>query len=130
MNLEILLIYSSLGYGASYEEIVLYLNDVSNTSSYVEQLKNLAEDALVQFIFDNADWNRWNDTGKNSWHVMGGIAVVSPRCTIDESYEVYRCNKIISSNKEQFIPITEPPNQKLAFTENKNQTVTINLFVT
>ena len=77
--------------------------------SYVEQLKNLGEEAFVQFIFDNADWNRRNDTGKNSWHVMGGIAAVSPRCTIDKSYIVDRCKTNVSSNKEQFIPIIEPP---------------------
>ena len=72
-------------------------------------MKNLGEEAFVQFIFDNADWNRWNDTGKDSWHVMGGIAAVSPRCSIDESFKVTRCKTTISSHKEQFIPIIEPP---------------------
>ena len=64
-------ILCSLGYGVSYDEVKLFLDNILAAPSYIEQLKNLGEEAFTQFIFDNADWNKRNDTGQDSWHVTG-----------------------------------------------------------
>ena len=47
--------------------VKLVMDNVIAGSSYIDQLGNLGEDAFTQFIFDNVDWNRRNDTGKDSF---------------------------------------------------------------
>ena len=84
-------ILCSLGYGASCDEVKLFLDNILVTPSCVEQLKNLGEEAFTQFIFDNADWNKRNDTGQDSWHVICGIAAVSPSHIIEDKYTIKRC---------------------------------------
>ena len=81
-------ILCSLGYGVSYGEVKLFLDNILDAPSYVEQLKNLGDEAFTQFIFDNADWNKRNDTGQDSWHVLGGIAAVSPSHIIEDKYTI------------------------------------------
>ena len=100
-------ILCSLGYGVSYDEVKLFLDNILAAPSYVEQLKNLGEGESTQF--DNADWNKRNDTGQDSWHVMGGIAVVSPSHIIEDKYKIKRCKTSTPSAGNQFIPIIEAP---------------------
>ena len=84
------------------------LDNILAAPSYVEQLKNLGADAFKQSIFDNADWNKQNDTGQD-WHVMGGIAAVSPSRIIEDKYTIKRCKTSNPSAGNEFIPIIEAP---------------------
>ena len=99
----------SLGYGVSYVEVKLFLDNVIDGPSYIVQLENLGEDAFTQFIFDNVDCNSRNETVKDSWHVMGGIVAVPPGNIIEEREKIKRYKTIDPSFKNQFIPIIEPP---------------------
>ena len=96
-------------HGVCYDEVKLFLDNVIASPYYIDQLENLGEDAFMQFIFDNVDWNRRNDTGKYSWHVMGGIVTVSPGNIIEERENLKRCKIIDPCLKNKFIPIIEPP---------------------
>ena len=96
-------ILCSLGYGVSYDEVKLFLDNILAAPSYVEQFKNLGEEAFTHFIFDNADWNKQNDTGQDSWHIMGGIAAVSPSHIIEDKYTIKRCKTSTPFAGNQFI---------------------------
>ena len=54
-------ILCNLGYGESYDEVRLFLDNARDTPSHMEQLSNLGEEAFMLCVFDNADWNRRND---------------------------------------------------------------------
>jgi hypothetical protein len=77
---ELVDILSSLSFADDYTEIQrLYSAMLSD-----EQLYDLKGD-ITNFIFDNADINVRTLTGHGTWHVMGGLACVTP--TGDEAVE-------------------------------------------
>ncbi|KAK3918980.1 2,3-bisphosphoglycerate-independent phosphoglycerate mutase 1 [Frankliniella fusca] len=47
---------------------------------------------LVQFVFDNADFNISTIDGLNTFHVMGGIKCISPARTVSLEFDVPRCS--------------------------------------
>ena len=58
-------------------------------------------------MFDNADWNIRNATGKNYWHVMGGVASVSPGSNVPEAPIISRLNLPLPPIQDRFIPLEQ-----------------------
>ena len=79
---ELLDILSSLGFSENYSEVQRYENSVLDFES--DPLSNVEK--FVQFVFDNADFNVNTVDGKNTIHVLGGIAAHTPqlKCSISD----------------------------------------------
>lgn len=58
------------------------------------------EEAFVQFVFDNADWNVSSLDGNKSFHSMGGLKCTTPRSTTSSPYvlNVLRLKKTPSAD--------------------------------
>ncbi|GBP49291.1 hypothetical protein EVAR_102234_1 [Eumeta japonica] len=56
-------------------------------------------DSYVQFIYDNADHNTCTIDGKNTFHAMGGIMVVTPASSVTSKKTISRLKQIPSSEE-------------------------------
>ena len=66
-------VLNSLGVCASYNEAQRY-----EAAVMVDGKLTLSTDCLIQFVFDNADFNINSLDGKGTFHSMGGIMCVTP----------------------------------------------------
>jgi len=68
----------NVGLCSSYKETLRFeasiINDPANHT--------FSPDAYIQFIFDNADHNTCTIDGKNTFHTIGGIMVVTPTSSV------------------------------------------------
>lgn len=90
---ELLKILSSLGFCATYEESLLF---EASVLSHPQTL--ILNDSYFQFVFDNADHNVNTIDGKNTFHAMGGIEIITPSDSISGSECVSRLKKIPSAD--------------------------------
>ncbi|CAB3233229.1 unnamed protein product [Arctia plantaginis] len=72
-------------------------------------------DSYVQFVYDNADHNTCTIDGKNIFHAMGGIMVVTPASSVTSKKSISRLKQIPSSEE-----IGDFGFVKLKHFENKN----------
>ncbi|CAB3228080.1 unnamed protein product [Arctia plantaginis] len=79
----------------------------------IDSLSNL--DSYVQFVYDNADHNTCTIDGKNIFHAMGGIMVVTPASSVTSKKSISRLKQIPSSEE-----IGDFGFVKLKHFENKN----------
>ena len=89
---ELLQIFSSLGFHATYEELLLF------ESSILSHPQNLMfNDSYFRYVFDNADHNFNTIDGKNNFHPMGDIEVITPYNSVSGSERVPRLKKKLPS---------------------------------
>ncbi|KAJ8685596.1 hypothetical protein QAD02_021389 [Eretmocerus hayati] len=80
---------SFIGICASYTETMLF------EASLVKDPESLQlTQAFIQFAFDNADHNTQTLDGSNTFHVMGGIMIVTPHSSVTSLKQVTRLKKI------------------------------------
>lgn len=66
----------NLGICAPYREVLNYEKSVTSQDS------TKIEDGYVEFVYDNADYNVHTLDGHDTFHVMGGIACVTPKSAL------------------------------------------------
>lgn len=78
-----------VGLCVSYEQILRFeasiIADPTNHS--------FSEDGYVQYVFDNADHNTCTSDGKDTFHSMGGIKVVTPASSVTSKKIIARLKK-------------------------------------
>lgn len=79
-------ILCNLGVSVPYKEVLKYERSVTSEES------TRIEDGYVQFVFDNADYNVHTLDGHNTFHVMGGIACITPKTALQVEDNVPRKN--------------------------------------
>ena len=83
---ELIDLLSSLGFAESYQEVQRLINNILCNKSSTDDIPDL--NAFVQYLFDNADFNPSNETGSDSWHIMGGLAAVTPESAVPVLNEI------------------------------------------
>lgn len=71
---ELIILLNNIDWCASYKDVEIFVNSVLNDPENFE----IAFDAYLQCIFDNADHNTATIDGRNTFHAMGGIMCVTP----------------------------------------------------
>ncbi|KAJ8671111.1 hypothetical protein QAD02_002370 [Eretmocerus hayati] len=80
---------SYIGACASYSETMLF------EASIVKDPEKLSlSNAFIQFAFDNADHNTATLDGYNTFHVMGGIMIVTPHSSVTSEKPITRLRKL------------------------------------
>lgn len=102
---------SNLGLCSSYKETLRFeASIIKDPANHI-----VSPDSYVQFVFDNADHNTCTIDGKNTFHAMGGIMVVTPASSVTSKKSISRLKQIPSSEE-----IGEIGFVKLKHFENKN----------
>ena len=86
---ELIDILNSMGFAVSYRELQRYEYSMIDGESPSYDL-----DGFLQFIFDIADFNVHSLDGYNTFHIMGGIACITPSATSRPSTQVPRIRNI------------------------------------
>lgn len=82
------------GFCASYFEVRKYLSSViCHEEEY--DYKN----AFTQLVYDNADHNVETCDGRNTFHVMGGIQIITPSSAISESRRIKRLKNPLTTEE-------------------------------
>ena len=110
---ELIDILCSLGFGGSYDEVTKFIEYIPSAPSSCDKMSDISLNAFVQFVFDNADWNTRNATGNNTWHVMGGIASISPRRETPQAADIERLKLNINSSDGNFISVEDIPSGRI-----------------
>lgn len=76
----------NMGVCVPYQEVLRYERSVTC------QENTRIENGYVQFVFDNADYNVHTLDGHNTFHVMGGIACITPKTALQVEENVPRKN--------------------------------------
>lgn len=76
----------NLGVCVPYKEVLKYERSVTS------QEGTIIENGYVQYVFDNADYNVHTLDGHNTFHVMGGIACITPKTALQVEDKVPRMN--------------------------------------
>ncbi|KAJ8678207.1 hypothetical protein QAD02_013994 [Eretmocerus hayati] len=80
---------SFVGFCASYRETMLF------EASLVKDPESFKiEDAFIQFAFDNADENTQTLDGYGTFHVMGGIKIVTPHSKVTSQNQIKRLKNL------------------------------------
>lgn len=85
---------SNISFCASYKDTVLY--EASILASNPVEFPN---EAFTQFVFDNADFNVNTIDGNNTFHCMGGIQCITPRCIMPPSNRIFKLQEMPLSTK-------------------------------
>lgn len=102
---------SNLGLCSSYKDTLRFeASIIKDPANHI-----VSPDSYVQFVFDNADHNTCTIDGKNTFHAMGGITVVTPASSVTSKKSISRLKQIPSSEE-----IGETGFVKLKHFENKN----------
>lgn len=87
---------SNVGLCASYGETLrIEASIVNDPNIHAYELNKI----FAQFIFDNADVNMATLDGKNTFHAMGGLKVVTPSANVRSKRTIARITKIPSSKE-------------------------------
>ncbi|KAF4529941.1 hypothetical protein B566_EDAN016852 [Ephemera danica] len=78
---------SALGCSVSYHEVQRFEASAVMRS---EESKQLDGDALIQYVYDNADHNAATLDGSGSFHVLGGIECTSPSTLVPKTSRIER----------------------------------------
>lgn len=87
--------FAYLGLCGSYDETIRFEKSiVCDRTSH-----SLSPEAYLQFVFDNADHNTCTIDGKNTFHAMGGIQIVTPGSSVITKNKIPRLEKIPSADE-------------------------------
>lgn len=103
-------IFNSHGFCASYHETLLYEASVAKFDDV--RLKN---GAFVQYVHDNADFDTNTIDGKNTFHNLGRIEIITPASSIEEKRPVPRLHSLPAANTfvdDGAIPVLSYPHTK------------------
>lgn len=78
-----------LGYSASYHEAQLYEASAMKFNPFTVE-----PNTFVQFVADNSDYNTHNLTGRNTFHFMGMISIVTPGTNIICEDDIERLQRL------------------------------------
>ncbi|CAH2218497.1 jg2186 [Pararge aegeria aegeria] len=82
---DLIRILNSLGFCCSYDETQLF-----ESSLLAHPQQNVYNNAYTQFVFDNADHNVNTIDGRNTFHAMGGIQIVTPHTSVTSNKFINR----------------------------------------
>ncbi|KYN21448.1 hypothetical protein ALC57_06174 [Trachymyrmex cornetzi] len=103
-------IFNSHGFCASYHETLLFEASVAKFDDL--RLKN---GAFVQYVNDNADFDTNTIDGKNTFHNLGRIEIITPASSIEEKRPVPRLHYLPPANSfvdDGTIPVLPYPHAK------------------
>lgn len=70
---EMVVMCHAMGFSVSYNVVRTY-----EISAALQGDIELKEDAFIQFVSDNADWNVETLDGKGTFHSLGGCEIITP----------------------------------------------------
>lgn len=88
---------AEVGLCASYDEIRLFEASLLLHSGS-EEKKEMYKDAYIQMVFDNADNDVRTIDGKNTFHVEGGIKILTPGNVVSGGEPIIRLKRIPKSS--------------------------------
>lgn len=88
---------SFLGFCSSYEETLKFEASIMNDP----ENHTCSENAFVQYSFDNTYHKTCTIDGKNTFHAMGGIKIVTPASYVTSKNVISRLKKIRDLNPEE-----------------------------
>lgn len=102
-------ILCSLGFSVAYSEVQKLENCLKAAPE--EQ----TEEAFIQFVFDNADFNIRTIDGNNTFHNMGGIKIDTPKIHKTKDVRVKRSNEkpLQISGRMKILTYTKPQKKGL-----------------
>ena len=83
---KIIEICNELGFCGSYPEALLYKNSAAFQSYY-----EVKSGTAIQYVVDNFDFNVDTPDGKNTFHNLGRIAIISPSSGLEPRKQIKRC---------------------------------------
>lgn len=86
---QIINICNYLGFCSSYYEATLYESSIMYQDPF-----SLKPGSFIQFVHDNADFDTNTIDGRNTFHYMGAIKVITPKENISPQKPVLRLKKI------------------------------------
>ena len=95
---ELVQILHAAGLTASYDEIRLFEASLLVRSKSDEEKKNIYKYAYTQMVFDNADHDVRTIDAKNTFHVEGGIEILTPGIVVSAAERIFRLETIPKSN--------------------------------
>ena len=83
---ELIQLLHANGFSASYEEVRRYISSVITQ----EQQHEYSDEAFTQIAYGNTDHDVETSDSRNTFHVMGGIQITTPKSAVSESEPVKR----------------------------------------